>query len=74
MMLKCWWRSLMVWVESLERGNFKRALANDSAWHRLSEKSLPICKRCYQTTGTSSALCVSLYQSICRNWRHPSWF
>ena len=26
----------------------KRALANDSAWHRLSErKSLPICKRCY---------------------------
>lgn len=25
----------------------KRALANDSAWHRLSEKSSPICKRCY---------------------------
>ena len=25
----------------------KRALANDSAWHRLSEKEFAICKRCY---------------------------
>ncbi|STP19419.1 DNA-cytosine methyltransferase [Escherichia coli] len=53
----------------------KRALANDSAWHRLSEKEFAHLQTLLpQTTGTSSALCVSLYRSICRNWRHPSRF
>ncbi len=46
-MLKRWWRSLMVGENHWSAAILKRALANDLAWHRLSEKSLPICKRCY---------------------------
>ncbi len=45
----------------------KRALANDSAWHRLSEQQFAHLQTLLpKRTGTSSALCVSLYRSICR--------
>ena len=50
---------------------FKRVVANE-AWHRLSDIVYLSEFLAADATCASSALCLSIYRSVCRHWRDSS--
>ena len=51
---------------------FKRAVANET-WHRLSDNEFTYLNSfAADATCASSALCLSIYRSVCRHWRDSS--